>query len=186
MVRFTQQKRTMPPPDYNFSILRDLRKRAGLTIDDVSHRSSVSPAVISRIERNRANAELPTLFRLSRVFNMTAADLVALAESRTSQQIRETDYSNSGFEFRRIEFRNSRCMIGEAKAGSTVSRPDIHSEDYEIVWVLEGEVLAEVAGERHVLSAGDALQFDAVLTHRYTANSDCRIIVQHIAKDKRF
>lgn len=176
----------MPLPEYNFEILRELRKREGLTIEEVSRRSSVSPAVISKIERNQTRAELDTLFRLSRVFNLTAADLVALAESRTSQKTLETDYVVGGFEFRRIEFRNSRCMIGRAKAGSTVSRPDIHSEDYEIAWVLDGEVVVDVAGERHELSAGEALQFDAVLTHRYTASTNCRIIVQHIAKDKRF
>lgn len=176
----------MSLPEYNFTFLRDLRKRDGLTIEEVSRRSSVSPAVISKIERNQTRAELDTLFRLSRVFNLTAADLVALAESRTSQQTQEMDYVSGGFRFRRIEFRNSRCMIGRAKAGSTVSRPDIHSEDYEIAWVLDGEVLVEVAGEKHVLSQGEALQFDAVLTHRYTATTDCRIIVQHIAKDKRF
>jgi len=37
---------------YDFSILRDLRKRSGLNIADVSARSGVSAAVISKLERN--------------------------------------------------------------------------------------------------------------------------------------
>lgn len=177
---------TITPPNYNFAILRDLRKRAGWTIGEVSRRSSVSQAVISKLERNQTRAELDTLFRLARVFDLTATELISLAEPRTSQVKREVDYKSADFTFRRIEFRNSRCMIGEACAGGTVSRPDIHSEDYEMVWVLQGTVEVTVADETHVLEAGDAVQFDAVLTHRYTARTDCRIIVQHIAKDKRF
>ncbi|RKX92599.1 MAG: hypothetical protein DRZ90_13690, partial [Spirochaetes bacterium] len=37
---------------YDFSILRNLRKRSGFTIADVSEKSGVSQAVISKLERN--------------------------------------------------------------------------------------------------------------------------------------
>ena len=35
---------------YNFSVLRDLRKRAEMTIADLSERTGISPAVISKLE----------------------------------------------------------------------------------------------------------------------------------------
>ena len=50
---------------YDFSILRSLRKRSNLTIADVSDKSGVSPAVISKLERNQTSAELETLFRIA-------------------------------------------------------------------------------------------------------------------------
>ncbi|MDE0839229.1 MAG: helix-turn-helix transcriptional regulator, partial [Kiritimatiellae bacterium] len=53
---------------YNFSVLRVLRKREGLTIAEVSRRTGVSPAGISKIERNQTIPGLQTLFRLARVF----------------------------------------------------------------------------------------------------------------------
>ena len=53
---------------FDFSVLRELRKREGLTIEATSKRSGVSPAVISKLERNQTRAELETLFRISRVF----------------------------------------------------------------------------------------------------------------------
>ena len=37
----------------------------------------------------------------------------------------------------------------------------------------------------HVLKEGDAIQFDAVLSHTYRALSDCRILTLHIRKGKQ-
>mgnify|MGYP001837380540 CR=1 FL=1 len=48
---------------FDFTILRELRKRAGLSIGEVSAESGVSAAVISKLERNRTRAELDTLYR---------------------------------------------------------------------------------------------------------------------------
>ena len=40
--------------NYDFSILRSLRKTQAYTIADVAENSGISTAVISRIERNQA------------------------------------------------------------------------------------------------------------------------------------
>jgi transcriptional regulator with XRE-family HTH domain len=70
---------------YNFAILRNLRKSQGYTIADVATNSGISTAVISRIERNQAMPELETLARLSKVFGISATDLLGLAENRTAR-----------------------------------------------------------------------------------------------------
>ena len=66
---------------FDFGILRLLRKRAGLSIGEASERSGVSPAVISRLERNQTTAELETVWKLARLFDLTAAELLDLAEA---------------------------------------------------------------------------------------------------------
>ncbi len=70
---------------YNFSVMRDLCKRAGMTIVDLSERAGISPAVISKLERNQTTVELKTLFRLERAFGLTASEMLVLVESRTAQ-----------------------------------------------------------------------------------------------------
>ncbi len=174
------------PEMYNFSVLRDLRKRAGMTIADLSERTGISSAVISKLERNQSAAELKTLFRLARAFGLTAAELLALVESRTAQCKRETDRIAGDFHFRQIEFSNARCFFAEAPRGAKRSNPDAHRDDFEICWVLAGQVRIDLPHESHVLSAGDCLQFDAVFEHTYEVLEDCRIIIQHIRKQKRF
>jgi transcriptional regulator with XRE-family HTH domain len=171
---------------FDFAVLRELRKRHGFTINAVSAKSGVSPAVISKLERNQTRAELETLFRISRVFSMNAADLIALAEARTGHRKDQDSYRSNGFAFRRIRYANLRCMYGTGKRGEHLSRPEIHLDDYELCWVLEGEVHVSLPGETHELKAGQSLQFDAVLEHTYAVVQDCRLMILHIAKRTKY
>ena len=174
---------------FNFSVLRDLRKRDGLTIHDLSQKTGISPAVISKIERNQSSAELSTLFRLAKAFGVTAAELMALAESRTAHMAKESVRKTGAFHFRQIEFANSRCLYAEASAGAVRSDPDAHAHganDYETCWVLSGKVKIILPHETHLLNAGNSIQFDTLFEHTYEVIDDCRIIIQHIRKNKRF
>ncbi|MCC6263322.1 MAG: helix-turn-helix domain-containing protein [Bryobacterales bacterium] len=178
-----------PAPDgpmFDFSVVRELRKREGLTLGDVSMRSGVSVPVLSRLERNQSVAEIETLFKLSRVFGMNAADLLALAESRGAHHAAETRHKSGGFEFREVRYGNALCLYGRAKKGSTLSRPEIHGDDYEICWVLRGRLRIRLPHEVHDLAAGRAIQFDAILEHTYEALADCEIVIFHMRKGKRF
>ena len=171
---------------YDFSFLRGLRKRDELTIGDVSARSGISAAVISKLERNQTRAELETLFKLSRVFGLTTNELVALAESRTSQRANSVKHVAGGFTFREIAYSNVRCLFGAAPKGARVSRPEIHRDDYEVCWVLSGKVRFTLPDEKHELVTGEAIQFDAILHHTYEALEDCKIVIIHLRKGKRF
>jgi transcriptional regulator with XRE-family HTH domain len=171
---------------YDFAVLRELRKRDELTIGDVSGRSGISPAVISKLERNQTSAELETLFRLSRVFGMTATDLLALAEKRTAQRATATAHVGGEFLFKEIQYANLRLLFGEAPKGSKVSRPEIHQDDYELCWVLAGRIRLSLPHEQHELKTGQAIQFDAILHHTYEALEGSQLIIAHLRKGKRF
>ncbi len=170
---------------YDFSILRNLRKAQGYTIADIAQASGISTAVISRIERNQAVPELDTLSRLGKAFGISATDLLGLAEFRTAQTATSQHYVSGGFQFQHINFMNIQCFLGSALAGGTVNRPEVHHNDHEICWVLQGSIEMVLNEEPHVLKEGDAIQFDAVLTHTYKALSDCRILTIHIRKGKQ-
>lgn len=171
---------------FNFSVVRDLRKKFDLTIAGLSERTGISAAVISKLERNQTLAELGTLFRLARAFGITGSELLALAESRTAQRKHEESRTAGDFHFRQIVYSNASCFYADAPAGSCRSNPDAHRDEYEICWVLKGRLRIELPYESHVLEAGDSLQFDALFAHTYEALTDCRIIIQHVRKAKRF
>lgn len=171
---------------YDFSVLRDLRKRAGLNIADVSSRSGVSVAVISKLERNQNVAELETIYKLGRVFEMNPSDLLALAESGSAHRKTATSHESNGFKFQEIQYGNMRCLMGTAPAGSKLSRKEVHKDDYEVCWVQEGKLTFNLPNDQYHLDAGEAIQFDALLEHSYEAVEDCRILIVHIQKDKRF
>ncbi len=171
---------------YDFAVVRDLRKRAGLTIRELAERSAVSQAVISKLERNQSRAELETLFRLARALGINTTELLGLAEKQTAQTIVESHHRSDGFTFRQIEYGNLTCLLGTASAGGWVSRSEVHADLYELCWCLAGEIQLTLSTESRRLKSGDATQFDAILEHSYEAVTDCRLLIVHLTKDKRF
>jgi transcriptional regulator with XRE-family HTH domain len=181
---------TMPAseaaPSFNFSILREIRKRANLTLSVLSERSGVSVAVISKLERNQTQAEVGTLHKIGKVFGMRATDLLSLAEAPISNKKKSVRYKSGAFDFEAIRYGNVDCMHGSALAGARVSKPEIHHDDHEVCWVLKGVVRIDLPKESHDLVAGQSIQFDAIQEHSYQALEDCEIVIVHIRKDKRY
>ena len=170
----------------DFTILRELRRREGLSIAELAERSSVSASVISKLERNQSRAEMDTLYRIARVFGITLSELIALAEGRTAQRVDERDYAAGGFHFRRIRYGNISVFFAQAAQGTRHHRPEAHRDSFELCWVLSGRVRIELPKEVHELSGGMSLQFDALLPHNYEVLEDCALVMTHIRKDKRF
>ena len=98
-----------------FSVLRELRKRAGLNLSQVAEKSGVSIAVISKLERNQTVAGLETIYKLGRVFGMNPSDFLSLAEKRSAQSTASKNHKSGSFEFKEITYGNIRCLFGHGK-----------------------------------------------------------------------
>lgn len=176
----------MSVPMFDFSVLREIRVRAGMTLADLSASSGVSIAVLSKLERNQSQAEVGTLYKIGRALGMRATDIMTLAESPLSNRKEETCYESNGFELRAVRYGNADCLYVEGKQGAKVSKPDIHQDDHEICWVLKGKVRLFLPNETHDLGQGQSIQFDAIQEHAYEALEDCSMIISHIRKAKRY
>jgi transcriptional regulator with XRE-family HTH domain len=178
--------RRATPPKFDFSILRRLRDQHNMTLSDLSDASKVSIGVISKLERNQTSAELDTLFRLARAFGLSATDLLALTESSLAHRVKETRYRSGQFTFRQVRFANVVGLLGEAPAGASVKRPEIHHDDTEVCWIIAGRLRLVLPHETFDLEEGVSIQFDAILEHTYEALTDCQLIILHLRKDKRY
>ncbi len=173
-------------PMFDFSVLREIRKRSDMTLSALSQASGVSIAVISKLERNQSQAEVETLFKIGRVFGMRATDLMTLAEAPLSNRKESESYEAGDFLFRAVRYANANCLLGEAKKGARISKPEIHHDDHEICWVLKGVLEVSLPQETQVLAEGQSIQFDAIQEHAYEALEDCQFMIVHIRKDKRY
>lgn len=175
-----------PPDKFDFSVLRRLREQHEMTLADLSEASGVSVPVISKLERNQQSAELDTLYRLGRAFGMSTTDLLALSESPLAHRGEEDTHRSGQFKFRQIRFANVVALLGTAPASSKVSRPEIHHDDTEVCWVLEGKLKLSLPHEECVLETGQCMQFDAIQQHTYESLADSRFLILHLRKDKRY
>ena len=167
---------------YDFSILRELRKQAGMNIADVADSAGVSASVVSKLERNQSLAELETLYRLGRVFGLSAADLLRLAERPPAEMVSDTAHLSGDFSFREINVDNMRCLYGSAPAGAKVHKPKVHKNCREVCWVIEGKVRFILPYETLDVKAGESIRFDALYEHIYEALEDCSLIIIHLPK----
>jgi transcriptional regulator with XRE-family HTH domain len=170
----------------DFSVIREVRKDAGMTLDELSKRSKVSIASLSKLERNQTTVGLDTLLRIAKVFGLSASDLLSLAESRTSHRKSVERYRSGPFDFEKLSWQGIELFRASAKTGTSLMHPEAHGDDHEICWVRSGRVHIAFTHEEHTLGPGEAMKFDAVLPHTYEILEDAELIIAHLTKAHRF
>lgn len=170
----------------DFTVLRDVRKQAGMTLDELAKRSKLSIASLSKLERNQSMVSVDTLFRIARVFGLSASDLLSLAESRTAHIKKISRYQSGPFDFEKLSWQGIDLFHASAKTGNTLQHPEAHGDEHEICWVRSGKVHIAFSHEEHTLGPGEAIKFDAVLPHTYEILEDAELIITHLTKTHRF
>ncbi len=162
---------------YDFSILREIRKRRNLTINDLSKACGVSYVALSKLERNQANPELRTLDRISRALEMPTHALLALAEHKHPvSAAEEARQEVDGFETRVINLDGTRVCYVSARKGAAGCDPDMHEDDYEHCFVIDGRVKVSIRSSEYELGAGEGLAWDCMFEHTYEALEKSRFI----------
>jgi transcriptional regulator with XRE-family HTH domain len=153
---------------YDFSVLRELRKRRNLTINELSSLCGVSYVALSKLERNQGNPELKTLDRISKSLGLASHSLLALAEQQEPMTASERKCLILGkAECRAIDLDGTRLFVVRAHKGAGGDEPSLHRDDYERCFVLEGRVKVTVRGNDYMLRSGEGLMWDSLFDHRY-------------------
>jgi transcriptional regulator with XRE-family HTH domain len=155
---------------YDFSILRELRKKRKLTINALSQLSGVSYVALSKLERNQGNPELKTLDRISRALAMATHNFLALAEHKHPTQVSQETCTIFGqAACRHVDLDGTRIFCVTAPKGASGWAAEFHRDDYERCFVLDGKVKITIRGSDYVLGPGDALAWDCLFEHNYEA-----------------
>jgi transcriptional regulator with XRE-family HTH domain len=155
---------------YDFSILRDLRKRRNITVADLSKKCGVSYVALTKLERNQGNPELKTLDTIAMALGITTHNLLALADrSPPIQAIEQSAKILGKATCRFVNLDGTRIFVIRAPKGATGSDPAFHSDDYERCFVLEGRLKVVVRENEFSLGAGDGLVWDSIYDHAYEA-----------------
>jgi transcriptional regulator with XRE-family HTH domain len=157
--------------------VRELRRGRGLTLEELAELSGVSRAMISKLERGEKNPTLVVATKLAEGLGVTLSRLagteerreivVVPRERRMIMRDPETGFERQllspTFVGRGVEF--IRNLIPE---GSTSGEFPPHRRGVEEHIVVErGSLSAVLGGEEYLLREGDALYFEADVTHRF-------------------
>jgi len=160
--------------------LRRLRLRKGMGLVELGKHTGLSAALLSKLERGVMHPTLPTLLRISLVFDVgldyffSAEPAPTLEIVRKGDRIRfpeSPDRTPVSFYFESLDFpvpnRKLNSYLAEFEAVDAGQlRPHQHSGE-ELIYVTSGKLELRVGEEEHELSEGDAVYFDSSVPHSY-------------------
>ena len=170
--------------DYDFSFLRQLRNEAKVSLDRLVEETGISFSTLTRIESNQNKPNLTTLSSLAKFFGLSPAHMVELATSNVIAHVEEELEDLGDVRRRGVSYPDAQVILGEAKAGEYSERHR-HDGSYQILWVLEGRLKAQIGDREFELDAGQAIRFGADLEHKASYQEDTRYIVVLVPKRTR-
>lgn len=155
--------------------VRELRKKRGWTLDELSAACGVSRSMLSEIERGRANPTLVVAYRIARAFGMTLGELVDTGDGgRRVQVIRAGDraYHYRSDRSCRIRTLSPLHLEKSVEFYEVVLRPHgalrsgAHFEgSREMVTVRRGSVRVRSGRDADELAPGDSAHYPADVPH---------------------
>lgn len=152
--------------EFDFSIIRNLRMKWGMTAETLAVRANVTRATVVKIESGNGNPTIDTISAISRVFHLTASQLISMAEKASTEMGKTSPYIDSGLEGVHIWFPDFELYHLKAAAGiCKVSEPVLHENTAEVCLVLSGKVKITMDENSTELAPGEALRFKALHQH---------------------
>ncbi len=178
--------------DYDFRIMRVLRRRLNLTLHVLAERSGLTYPTVESIETNKTLPSLKTLDALAGALQISASDLIGLAERRLVQrrkaEVEQRSYlkTDKGQENCRVaRYDKGKLIRVTAERGDHVHVMGLHEDVHEFCYVLGGCVELRVEDENFRLEQDDTILFDGLLDHSYTQIDAGEYLTVHIPKDIR-
>jgi len=164
--------------------IRDLRKKAGFVLQDLSDRTGLSKPLLSQIEKEAVSPPIATLLKISKALNVNIGfffqdnapeEKVVLVRKDESKVIdsRYFGREESGYYYEALAYKKSKkCMepfLVEFKR-KRVDRLSYFSHDgEEFIYLLEGTLEFRTEDQQYILQPGDSLYFESSTPHGYRA-----------------
>jgi transcriptional regulator with XRE-family HTH domain len=160
--------------------LRRLRLRKSMGLLELSKHTGLSPALLSKLERDVMHPTLPTLLRISLVFSVgldyffTAERKPVLEIVRKGDRMRFPDSPEDGkaaYYFESLDFPVAQRALNSYLAHFESielkdARPHAHP-GIEFLYLISGKLELRVGDDKHELAESDAVYFDSTAPHSY-------------------
>ena len=159
------------------SKLRRLRLRKSMGLVELGKHTSLSPALLSKLERGLMHPTLPTLLRIATVFsvglehffNSEPRPVLEIVRKKDRMRFPDSaDPATAAYYFESLDFpvSNRRLNSYLAEFEPVATGPHEHP-GVELIYILSGKLQLRVGEETHDLSEGDAIYFDSSVAHAY-------------------
>lgn len=164
------------------SKLRRLRLRKSMGLVQLAAHTGLSPALLSKLEREVMHPTLPTLLRIAMVFgvgleyffNSEPKPVLGLVRARDRIRFPERPGETGvSYFFEHLDFpvagRRLEAFYAEFQPVEPGAVPPHTHPSIEFLYVIRGKLMLAIADDAIALAAGDAIYFDASVPHGYRA-----------------
>jgi quercetin dioxygenase-like cupin family protein/DNA-binding XRE family transcriptional regulator len=147
---------------------------------ELGKHTGLSPALLSKLERDVMHPTLPTLLRIAMVFSVgleyffNPEPKAVLAIVRKKDRLRFPDSPDArkvAYYFESLDFpvpnRALNAYLAEFEPIEAEQVRPHHHPGVELLYVLSGKLELRVADDSHELSEGDSVYFDSSVAHSY-------------------
>jgi transcriptional regulator with XRE-family HTH domain len=162
--------------------LRAFRTARRLSQRDLGDRVGVTASFLSQLENGRTNASIATLRRLAETLGVRLSDLVEAGPLPTGRLLRRADRPQLSAAFGTTKWfitqpplRHVEVYVAEIEPGGSTG-PDQyqHGDSEEILLVLRGNVVLDLADQTYDLATGDSIEYRSSTPHR-VANHNAEV-----------
>jgi transcriptional regulator with XRE-family HTH domain len=161
------------------NLVRELRRRADMSIATLAQAADLSPGLLSQIERGLGNPSFTTLIKLSQALDVPVGRFF-LADTEAGALVRAGAHRRLLLADENLEYTlitpHMSGRLGMIKAQvaagwSNESVPFRHPGE-ECILIMEGELMVCIADTMHTLQVGDSITYDSGLPHWYRNVTD--------------
>jgi transcriptional regulator with XRE-family HTH domain len=158
--------------------IRALRWQRGLRLVEVSKKTGLSSALLSKIERGQSVPTIPALFKIATCLDVGLTHFFphphnsTAAITRSAERIRlpeQPDSKESAYEFECLNFKASSPLVQCYRAEFCSSRGGrFHAHPGgEFIFVMSGGLKLTIVLDEYLLESGDSMYFDSAALHSY-------------------
>lgn len=154
--------------------IRKIRLQSGLTQQEIADMCGLTKSMISKIENSKVVPAVGTLQRIASVLSVKVATLMEPMENGKARMTLDPfsnvpDFVRTSKGYHIYSASNYPGQIMQpiliyAKKGELRPHEVIHQGE-EYIYVLDGEMVFAVGGEKYLLRKGDSLYFDGMQKH---------------------
>ena len=165
---------------FDFSIIRTLRKKWGITAEELACKADLTRATVAKIESGGGNPTIETIEALSRAFQLTSSELIRMAEKAQCEVGTTRELKFKEFQTTHIQFPDFEAYWVAGPSGARKNAdPRHHENTAEVCLVLSGRVRATVGNQSHELGPGMAIRFKALHHHFFDVLEKAEFLLIH-------
>jgi transcriptional regulator with XRE-family HTH domain len=155
-------------------IIRSLRLRKGLTLEELAQRSRLSAAMISKVESGQSSPSINSLRNISEALSVPVAYMFSEETAAVTDPVsfnHKQIYTYKNVTYTVVmspRTTNAKLFLFEAQPGAergSIRVPHFQHDGFEQGIVIEGQIEMTVGGSVYVLGRFDTISFSGLLQH---------------------